>query len=237
VEAVHLAHRAGLAEPIDVGDEMLVTLRSDILDQIEIELVAVSQIDHQLFQAVFQLMVEGRPPPVFRGVAGFGRTIFEAVALVGFGIGPAETAPLEHGMQRVDEDERARQLDAFGAAALAETADQVVSRQASQALADQPVHQAQAGREFHRRIMPRNRDGRKAGRAAYACAGMTTSPSSFTNVPSGRSSSSSTSSDGRHSRTPFGVTTIGRLIRIGCASMKSISSSSLHFGSARPSSA
>ena len=30
---------------------------------------------------------------------------------------------------------------------------------------------------------------------------------------------SSTASEGRHSLTPFGVTTIGRLIRIGCASI------------------
>ncbi len=82
----------------------------------------------------------------------------------------------------------------------------------------------------------------------YACAmrerlclscfpGGTTSPSSFVNGPmSGLGRMSSTASEGRHRRVPFGVTTIGRLIRIGCAIMKSISSSSLHLGSARPSS-
>jgi hypothetical protein len=49
-------------------------------------------------------------------------------------------------------------VKAFGAAALAETADQVVLGQAGEALVDQPVHQSQAGREFHPPIMPRNRD-------------------------------------------------------------------------------
>ena len=43
---------------------------------------------------------------------------------------------------------------------------------------------------------------------------------------------SSTSSDGRHNLTPSGVATMGRLMRMGCASMKSISSSSDHLGSA-----
>ena len=43
--------------------------------------------------------------------------------------------------------------------------------------------------------------------------------------------------DGRQSLTPLGVTTIGRLIRIGFAIMKSSSSSSDHFGSPRPNSA
>src|ERR1700754_4021222 len=66
------------------------------------------------------------------------------------------------------------------------------------------------------------------GRLDYGLFLATASPSSFTNDATGLSRSSSTSSDGRHSRTPFAVTTIGRLIRIGCASMKSISSSSLH---------
>ena len=51
------------------------------------------------------------------------------------------------------------------------------------------------------------------------------------------SSRSSTASEGRHSLVPFGVSTIGRLIRIGCASMASISSSSLHLASPSPSSA
>jgi hypothetical protein len=53
----------------------------------------------------------------------------------------------------------------------------------------------------------------------------------------GFGSKSSTFSDGQQGRTPFGVTTTGRLMRIGCAIMKSISSSSDHFGSSRPSSA
>ena len=59
-----------------------------------------------------------------------------------------------------------------------------------------------------------------------------------TNRPiSGSSRRSSTNSEGRQSRTPFGVTTIGRLINMGWASMKPINSSSVHFASASPSSA
>lgn len=51
----------------------------------------------------------------------------------------------------------------------------------------------------------------------------TFSPSSLVNAcfcASGRISS--TTSEGRHSRVPSGVTTIGRLIRIGCCNIKSI---------------
>ena len=104
---------------------MLVTLSSDILDQIEIEIVAIGEVDHQFVQAVFQLVIEGRPLPVRRGIAGFGRTIFETVALVGLGVGPAERASLEHRIKRVYRNEAARQLKSRRSAALAETADQV----------------------------------------------------------------------------------------------------------------
>jgi hypothetical protein len=51
---------------------------------------------------------------------------------------------------------------------------------------------------------------------------LTTSPSSLTKRPMSRfRRMSSTVSEGRQSLTPCGVTTIGRLIRIGFASMKS----------------
>ncbi len=66
----------------------------------------------------------------------------------------------------------------------------------------------------------------------------TTSPSSLTKVSScAFGSSSSTASDGRHSFTPSGETTSGRLMRIGCCIMASIKASSLNDGSSRPSSA
>ena len=75
-------------------------------------------------------------------------------------------------------------------------------------------------------------------RPANGCQAVTISPSSLMKVPiSGLGRMSSTSSEGRQSLTPSGVTTIGRLMRIGWASMMSISSSSVHFGSARPSAA
>jgi hypothetical protein len=49
--------------------------------------------------------------------------------------------------------------------------------------------------------------------AAQRLARVTASPSSLTKDWTGASSRSSTNSDGRHSRTPFGVTTMVRLIR------------------------
>jgi hypothetical protein len=48
---------------------------------------------------------------------------------------------------------------------------------------------------------------------------------------------SSTTSEGRHRRVPSGVTTIGRLIRIGWMSIASISASSDRLASSRRSSA
>src|SRR5699024_10791593 len=56
---------------------------------------------------------------------------------------------------------------------------------------------------------------------------VTTSPSSFVKSFTGRSSSDNTFSDGRHRATPLSVTTIGRLMRIGCAIMASTNCSSL----------
>src|SRR5260370_32534917 len=73
---------------------------------------------------------------------------------MGFAVVPAKAAALEDRGQGVDEDESARHRQACGAAALAEAADQVVFGQAGQALADQPVHQAQAGGEFHTLLCP-----------------------------------------------------------------------------------
>ncbi len=96
-------------------------------------------------------VIKGGAAPVLGGVARAGRAIFKTVALVAFGIVPAKAAPLEDRVQRVDEDETARQVQPAGPAALAEAAQQIVFRQAGQALADQPVHQAQAGCEFHGR--------------------------------------------------------------------------------------
>ena len=120
---------------------------------------AVGKVDRQLLMAVFEHVVEDRAPPGLRGFALVGRAIFEDVAFVGLGVVPAKAAALENRMQRVDEDDAARHLEALGAAALAEAADQIVFGQACEALADQPVHQAQTGRKFHAAIMPRNRDG------------------------------------------------------------------------------
>src|SRR5829696_1287585 len=70
------------------------------------------------------------------------------------------------------------------------------------------------------------------------CSSMTGSPSSFENGPCcGTGRISRTASEGRASFTPHGVTTIGRLMRIGCANMASRSWSSVRLGSERPNSA
>ena len=140
---------------------MLVTLGGQVLDHGKSSAAQSDRSISSSSRPFSSMMVECRAPPVFRGVALVGRAILEPVALVGLGVVPAKSAALEHRVQRVDEDEGARQLQAMGAAALAEAAKQIVFGQTCQALVDQPVHQAQAGREFHAAIMPRNRDGRK----------------------------------------------------------------------------
>ena len=86
----------------------------------------VGQIDQHLVMAVFEHMKEHRAAPILRRVALVGRSILETIGLVGLGIVPTKSASLEDRMQGVDKDEAARQVEARGAAALAEAADQVV---------------------------------------------------------------------------------------------------------------
>ena len=86
-----------------------------------------------------------------RCLADRGRAVLEYFALVALLVVPAEAAALKTRVQRVDDDEAARNRHPLGAAALAEAAEQIVFGQTFQTLADQPVHQAQAGREFHGR--------------------------------------------------------------------------------------
>ena len=59
----------------------------------------------------------------------------KTVALVGLGVVPAKAAALEDRVQRIDEDEAARQVEPAGPAALAEAAQQIVLGQAGQTLA------------------------------------------------------------------------------------------------------
>ena len=113
--------------------------------------------------AVFELVVEGRPPPVRRG---HRRSLVEpysklSLSLVSVSV-QRKPRPSNTGCSVSMKTSPRDSSTPRSAAALAEAADQVVFGQTRQALADQPVHQAQAGREFHALIMPRNRDGRKA---------------------------------------------------------------------------
>src|SRR5207247_10691420 len=79
----------------------------------------------------------------------------------GRGLVPAKRPALEDRMQRIDENEAARQIETACPAALAKAADQIVLGQAGQALANQPVDQVQSGRQLHtplcRVIMPDER--------------------------------------------------------------------------------
>src|SRR5256885_616895 len=154
IDAVHLPHGAGLAELVHIGHQMLVTLLDEIAGEFEIVGCVTGELDRQFLMAVFEHVIEDRTAPGLRGLALVGRAIFEDVALVGLGVVPAKAAALENRVQRIDEDHPARHGQAFGAAALAEAADQVIFGQTCEALADQPVHQAQTGREFHTAIMP-----------------------------------------------------------------------------------
>src|SRR5260370_12206751 len=99
---------------------------------------------------VFEHVIECGAAPVFRGGAFFGRSILEAVAFVCFSIVPAKSTPLEDRVQRIGEDDAARQVETSRPAALAEAANQIVLGQAGQALADQPVHQVQSRRQLHK---------------------------------------------------------------------------------------
>ena len=126
IDAVHLADGSGFTEPVHEGHEMPVALGGKLVDQREVERGAIGEIDPHLVMAVFEHVKEGGAPPVLRRIAFPGRAIFEAVALVGFGVVPAKSAALENRVQRIDEDQPARQIEAFGAAALAEAAHQIV---------------------------------------------------------------------------------------------------------------
>ena len=135
---------------------MLVALGREFVEARIAERVRVGEVDHAMLVTVFEHVVEDRAPPGLGGIALVARAVLEGVGLVGLDVVPAEAAALEDRMQRVDDDEAVGQIDAFGAAALAEAPEQVVFRQASEALADQPVHQAHAGNDVHGPIMPRN---------------------------------------------------------------------------------
>ena len=64
-------------------------------------------------------------------------------------VAPAEAAALIDRMQRIDHDKPTREFQPFGAAALAEAAEQFVFGQARQPLAGQPVHQREARGQLH----------------------------------------------------------------------------------------
>ena len=138
------------------ADEMLVTLGGEVFDHRKVERGDVGKVDPDLVGAVLEHVVKGRTPPVLRRRALVARAVFEDVALIGLLCVPAKAAALEDRVQRIDEDEAARQVQPAGPAALAEPAQQIVFRQAGQTLMDQPVHQAQAGREFHETNMACN---------------------------------------------------------------------------------
>ena len=149
IDAIHLADGSGFAKAMHEGQEMPVAVCGELIDQREIERCAIGEIDLEFVMAVFEHVIEGGAAPVLRGMALAGRSILEGVALVGFGVVPAKSAALENRVQRIDEDEAARQVETACPAALAEAADQIGLGHAGQALAHQPVHQLQSGREFH----------------------------------------------------------------------------------------
>ena len=126
IDAVHLADGSGFTEPMHERHKMTVAFCGKLVDRREVERGAIGEIDPHFVVAVLQHVKEGRAPPVLRRIALPGRSIFEAVALVGLGVVPAKSAALENRVQRIDEDQAARQIEAFGAAALAEAAHEIV---------------------------------------------------------------------------------------------------------------
>ena len=118
------------------------------------------------------------------------------------------------------------------------------------ALAQRAVEQQDArpvrggGADEPRRCRARRRLARRcsANRAAVSQRGgpsssTTTSPSSLVKDPCWARAGFRGPFGGRHRRVPNGVTTKGRLMRMGCASIASSNCSSVNFGSPRPSSA
>ncbi|MEH2469456.1 fructose-specific component phosphotransferase system IIB-like protein [Nitrobacteraceae bacterium AZCC 2299] len=129
---------------MDEGDAMLVAVIGEVTDHREIVGLRIGDVDLHLVMAVLEHVEERRASPVGGGLALLGRAIFERIALVGLGVVPAEAAALEDRVQRVDENEAARQLEPTVTTAFAEAADQVVFRQTGEPLADQPAHQFQS---------------------------------------------------------------------------------------------
>jgi hypothetical protein len=136
-----------------------VTLGCKVIDHREVERGAIGKIDPHFVMTAFEHVKEGGAAPISCSIAVSGRPVFEALALVGFTVVPAKSAPLENRVQRIDEDQPARQLEALRAAALAEAANEIILRHAGQALAHQPVHQAQSRCQVHEilcRVMMRH---------------------------------------------------------------------------------
>ena len=62
IDAIHLPHGAGLAEPVHIGHQMLVTLLGEVAHELKIG-DAVGEIDRQFLVAVFEHVVEDRAAP------------------------------------------------------------------------------------------------------------------------------------------------------------------------------
>src|SRR5690606_5762503 len=82
------------------------------------------------------------------------------------------------------------------------------------------------GQPACRRCCVRHRNSCGCQASLLPAASVTCSPSSLAKAPFWAGRRSRTVSDGRQSFTPFGETTIGRLIRTGCFSIASSSCSS-----------
>jgi hypothetical protein len=142
---LHLAERAGFAEPVHERDKMPMPLGGELVDQRKIKRGAIGEINLELRDAAFEHVIENGAAPVLCGFAFAGRAVFEHVAFVGLGIVPAKSTPFENRMQGIDENAGAGNIEIADPATLAKAADDVVLGRADEALADQPVHQVQSG--------------------------------------------------------------------------------------------
>ena len=95
IDAVHLAHRAGLAESVYEGQEMLMALGGHLVGHRKIVVVEIAEIEAQFLEAVFEHVEEGRAPPTLRCLADCGRTVLEYFALVALLVVPAKAAALK----------------------------------------------------------------------------------------------------------------------------------------------
>ena len=126
-------------EAVDEGDVVGVACLLHLLDDGEVGRFAETDAPAQFLTAGLQQVVERTALPDCGGLAFGGAAILGGRLFLHVVVAPAEDGAFVHRMQRVDDDERARDRKAGDVALLAEFTQQVGFLRALQATADDPV--------------------------------------------------------------------------------------------------